>query len=128
MDAFLRGRAAISNDDMNARNESITVIRDTWEMVSAGTAIHYLNSALENFDDMALRAHALSEAIAFTYAIQFNETKTLSNNQVSEILIDMAGDDEFLAMNLYEVERAGIEAAKNKLAEAFNWNDIKDDF
>ena len=128
MDAFLRGRAAISNDDLEARNESIAVIRKNWEKVSAGTAIHYINSALANFDDMALRAHALSEAIAFTYALQFNEAKTLTNNQVSEILKDIAGDDQFFEMNLYEVEVPRLQAAKDALAEAFNWNDIKDDF
>ncbi|MCB0584134.1 MAG: DUF4856 domain-containing protein, partial [Phaeodactylibacter sp.] len=62
MDAFLKGRAAISAGNLAVRDEAIAEVRTNWELISGATAISYLNQALENFDDPALRAHTLSEA------------------------------------------------------------------
>ena len=128
MEDFIRGRAAISNDDLNTRDEAITEIRATWEKITATTAIHYLNSALANFDDMAIRAHTLSEAIAFTYAIQFNPEKSLSNAEVAAVLENIAGSADFAEMNLYTITPAQLETAKDQLAKAVGEEENMDNF
>ncbi|NBC06704.1 MAG: DUF4856 domain-containing protein [Bacteroidetes bacterium] len=128
MEDFIRGRAAISNDDLDTRDEAIAEIRATWEKITATTAISYINTALENFDDMAIRAHALSEAIAFTYAIQFNPEKSLSNAEVAAVLENIAGSAEFMEMNLYTITPAQLEAAKDQLAKAVGEEDNMDNF
>ena len=65
------GRAAISNDVMAVRDAQIAVINTELERLAAGTAIHYLNDAVSDFGDDALRNHELSEAKAFIQALQF---------------------------------------------------------
>lgn len=128
MNAFLKGRAAISNDDLATRDEAISEARAAWELVSAGTALHYINSGIENFDDMALRAHGLSEAIAFIYSLKFNPEKTLNNEQIDALLVLIANSADFDQMNLYQSTKANLQQAKNDLAAAFSLEDKKDLF
>ncbi|MEQ8706505.1 MAG: DUF4856 domain-containing protein [Phaeodactylibacter sp.] len=128
MDAFIKGRAGISNDDLKARDEAISEIRQTWETVTGATAISYLNTAVESFDDMAIRAHALSEAIAFTYAIQFSPEKRMTNAEVTAVLEDIAGSSDFTQMDLYNTTPQRLEAAKLKLADALGLMESKDSF
>ena len=128
MDGFLKGRAAISNDDLDARDEAIKTIREGWEMVVVGSALHYLNSGLDNFDDMAIRAHALSEAIGFVYSLQFNPIKKITNAQVEEILTLIGGTENIANANIYDAEVANIQSAKDQLAEWFSLTDQKDEF
>ena len=127
MDNFLKGRAAISNNDLTARDEAILEIQKNWELVSVGTAIHYLNAALANFNDNALRNHALSEAAAFIYALQFNPNKKVTNANVTDLLIQIGGDANFANMNFYTTTEANLQAAKDQLATYYNLEDKKDD-
>ena len=116
MDAFRKGRAAISNKDLAARDEAIGEVRANWELISGATAISYINTAIEDYGDIALRAHALSEAIAFTYALQFNPGKKLSNTQVLEVLTLIGGSADFFEMNLYQAQVSRLEQARSLLA------------
>lgn len=69
MDAWLKGRAAISNKDKSAMDAAVSTIKTEWEKVCAGTAMHYLNGALANLNDDAIRNHELTEAIAFILSL-----------------------------------------------------------
>ncbi len=125
MDAFLAGRAAISNDDLDRRDAAIPVIRETWELVSVGTALHYLNAAIAHYEDTALRLHALSEAIAFIYALQFNPDKKLSQAAINELLARVGGGQAGLEqMDLYAVTQVAIEDVRTQLADAFDLGGI----
>ncbi len=126
MNAFLEGRAAISNGDLVTRDAAIPEVRRAWEMVVVGTAIHYLNQAIDKYDDFAIRAHALSEAVAFLYSLQFNPEKRLSNQEVDDLLQQLGGDANFAGMNFYQVTAAGISAARDQLAEAFDLMSVKE--
>lgn len=128
MDGFLKGRAAISAKDIVVRDEAIAEVRTDWEMVVVGTAIHYLNSGLADFDDVARRAHGLSEAIGFIYSIQFSPTKKINNDQVEELLTLVGGSSNIIDANLYNVTEANLQAAKDLLADWYNVADIKDEF
>ncbi|MER3329458.1 MAG: DUF4856 domain-containing protein, partial [Candidatus Kapaibacterium sp.] len=61
-EGFLKGRAAINNDDSKGKNEAVASIRKNWELVLAATAVHHLKEAKENFDDTALKHHYLTAA------------------------------------------------------------------
>lgn len=128
MDAFLKGRAAISNGDIIDRDEAIETLRKEWELISVGTALHYLNSGIENFEDMAIMGHGVSEAIGFIYALQFNPEKTITNTQVNELLVTIAGASDFESMNLYNTSATKLKEAKDKLAEYYNLEETKDSF
>ncbi|ADR22396.1 DUF4856 domain-containing protein [Marivirga tractuosa] len=119
MNAFIKGRAAISNKDLDTRDEQIEIIRNEWEKVSAATAIHYLNEAIAGFADDAIRNHTLSEAWAFIHALKYNPNQKVSNTEVQSIL------DE-LGTNFYQITTEQINAAKATLVEAYGFEDIQD--
>jgi len=119
MDAFLTGRAAISAKDLVKRDEEIQTVREKWELVSASTAIHYLNSALENTADNTRKFHALSEAVAFGWSLQFNEATRMSRQEVEAWLTGFTGSSTITEMNLYNTTDAQIIEARRVLAEAY---------
>jgi len=126
MDALLKGRAAISNGDLVTRDEAIPEVRRAWERVVVGTAIHYLNQAIDKYEDFAIRAHALSEAVAFLYGLQFNPEKRLSNQEVNDLLQQLGGAVDFVDMNFYQVAPGAILGARDQLAEAFDLMSVKE--
>lgn len=111
-DGFILGRAAIDNEDYNTRDEAIATIREEWEMIPVASALHYLNGAIEDITDDALRNHKLSEAIAFLSALKYNVEATISPAEVDAIIAE-------LGSNLYQVTPEMINAARMSLAEAF---------
>ncbi len=127
MDNFLAGRTAIINKDLTLRDQKISSIRKDWELVAATTAIHYINNAIANYNDPAIRFHALTEAAAFVYALQFNEGRTIDVNYVNARLIEIGGGD-FLNQNYYNTTIDDLKAAKDALAVTFSVEDLKDQF
>jgi hypothetical protein len=125
MNAFLRGRAAIANGDMETRDAQIAIIRTELEKVSAATAIHYLNGGTADFSDDALRCHELSEAAAFIEALYFSadETATLNGSEIDALLENLK--DEQGEYNFYDITLADIAAARDAIATAFGMEDIK---
>jgi len=113
MQAFISGRAAINNKDYDARDKAIGVVRAQWEMIPVASALHYLNGAIADVADAALRNHKLSEAIAFTSALKYNSESSISASQVDAIIAA-------LGANLNEVTAEQIGEARTLLAEAFN--------
>lgn len=127
MEAFLKGRAAISNDDLTARDAAITDARQEWERIAVGSALHYINEGIEKFDDMAIRGHGISEAVGFIYALRFNPDRIISLDQVDELLTLIAGASDFPNMDLYNIVVDDLNSAKDKLAGYYNLDDIKDE-
>jgi hypothetical protein len=109
--AFRLGRAAIVADDMTVRDQQIEVIREELELVAGGTAIHYLNGAIENFGDDALRNHELSEAKAFIMALPYGANTSVDVSASNAILSDL-GDD------FYNVTTGSITDARDAVAAA----------
>lgn len=117
--AFRLGRAAISADNMTARDQQIDIIRTELELAAAGSAIHYFNSAIANFADDALRNHALSEAKAFMWGLQFGENTSVDSDEVAHLLEDL-GDD------FYSVTTATLTEVRDELAAATGLSDLAD--
>lgn len=128
MDAMLKGRAAITNKDLDTRDAAIAEAREWWELVSVASALHYLNVSIEKFDDIAILGHSLSEGIGFTYSLKFNEGKKIDNSKIDELLTLMGGSADFATMNLYQINKADLETAKQELAKAYDLEDKADEF
>jgi hypothetical protein len=109
--AFRLGRAAIVANDMTLRDQQIEVIREELELVAGGTAIHYLNDAVENFGDDALRNHELSEAKAFIMALPYG-ANTLVDTDAANTVLSNLGDD------FYNVTTGNITDARDAIASA----------
>ena len=126
MDAFLLGRAAISNDDLTTRDDAIVTVRNVWENVSAAAAIHYLNDAAEGFDDVAVRLHTLSEALAFIYSLQFNEGKTRTNDEINAHLTNLATTSDITAFDLTGITSETILSVRDALASDYGLDSVKE--
>ncbi|MBI34005.1 MAG: DUF4856 domain-containing protein [Flavobacteriales bacterium] len=120
MDAFLRGRAAISAKDKAGQDAAVADIKELWEKAAASTAIHYLNDADANFADDGNRLHYLSEAYAFINALTYNVDGSIGQSDVDEVLAAL-GD------NYWTVTQADILAARDLLATKANLESVKGD-
>lgn len=121
MDAWLKGRAAISNNDKPELDAAVISIKKQWELVTVGTALHYLNGAIDNIADDAVRNHELSEAIAFIGAIKYNGDKAMTNLEIAAVIATL-GD------NLYEVSVGDINNTKAALAAYYGLTATMDQF
>lgn len=115
MNAFLSGRAAISNKDNTRRDEARNTIVATWEKIAAARCITYLKSAKTNIIDDAVRSHNLSEAVGFIKAFQYNPSKTITDPQITQLL-------NYLGTNFYNVTATDIDNTINSLASIFSLN------
>ena len=117
-DAFRLGRAAISMNDLTVRDAQIAIINTELEKMIAGTAIHYLNGAVNDVADDALRNHQISEAVAFIQGLAYGANPTISNTQIAAVLATI-GDD------YYNVTVADLNSARDQLSTIFSMDDIK---
>ena len=107
--AFRTGRAAISSDMLPLRDTQIQIIREELELVCGAIAIHYINGAIENIGDDAIRNHELSEAKAFIMSLPYGE-----NTMVS--LADANSIQSTIGDNFYNVTTASLIDARAQLA------------
>jgi len=119
MNAYLKGRAALSNDDETAVSEQIDIIRTQLERIVAGTAVHYINEALSNAADNAVRNHALSEGLAFVRALNFNPTKKITTTQLADL-------ETLFGSNFYTVTTGNLQSIKTSLSTIYGFESIKD--
>lgn len=115
MNAFLKGRAAISNKDNTGRDEAKIVLVSTWEKVGAAKCISYLKGAKNNLSDVATLHHNLSEAHGFVTAFRYNNLKTISDADLTLLL-------NYIGTNLYLLNPANIDLAIAKLETVFGLN------
>ncbi len=108
---FVEARGAVSNQHQDHIEMVTPQLRTEWHRVIAGTAIHYLNSALADFQDPALKCHVLSEAYAFIgNLVHSDDAYNISITQRDECLA-LLGD------NFYDTSIEQINAAKQWLVE-----------
>lgn len=116
-EGFLKGRAAINNDDVTGKNEAIASIRKNWELVLASTAITHLKNAKANYDDTALKHHNLTAAWIHLWSIQYNPQ---SNGFFYE---DAQAE---IGTNFWNTTTENIDKAINILVKAYKLEDVQD--
>ncbi|MEM1125967.1 MAG: DUF4856 domain-containing protein [Bacteroidota bacterium] len=117
MTAYLEGRAAIVNNDLATKDTQRDALYQLHDLVTAGTAVHYINDTLEALDqnEIGEAFHVLSEAWAFTNALKYNPNRVLSVQEIETIMESDYGADG----NFWNVTPAGLNAAKAKLVAAY---------
>lgn len=83
--AFLKGRAAVVNKDVNTRNEQIAYIRNAMEQAIGTIAISYLNKTKTATTD-ADKFHSLSEGTGFVYSLRFAYNAKINSAKSDELL------------------------------------------
>jgi len=129
MDQYLKGRAAITNDDLTARDEARVAVRAELEMAVVGAAIHYLNEVLANWDDYAKRQHALSEAIGFIYSLQFNPDKKVDNEAIKAYLALLGnnGNSDITTMDVATIQETLVKTVKTTMAIDYGLTAVADE-
>ena len=112
MDAWLKGRAAISNKDIATRNTAVTEIKALWEKAIVGAALYYISDAKAKIGDDGSRNHALSEAVAFVGCLQHNDSKVITATQIAQVKSEI-GD------NLWTVGIPDLTKAENTLKSIY---------
>lgn len=118
MDAFLKGRAAISAKDMKGKDEAIATIRTEWEKLVAASAILELNLAKTNIADQAKKSHYLSEAMGFVMSLKFKSDRKITDAQHQAAIAK-------LGTNFYDTTAADINAAIDIISAAYSMDSIK---
>src|SRR5690606_25055220 len=110
MDAFLTGRAAIVAKNYPVKNEQREIIYKGFELVTAATAIHYLNTAKELLGEgessFGEALHALSEGYMFIRALRISPKKRISDATINEILETHIGENFW---ELPETDLSGLD-------------------
>lgn len=124
--AFLAGRTAINNNDMEARNEAIATIRTNWEKLAAANVVHYVNSSLADLEanEMGDFFHHWSEGKAFLNTLWYNPTKSISNAELEE-LNTLFGNNPKADFADAGATQENLEAINVKLQEIFGFTDAQ---
>ena len=118
MDAYLKGRAAISAKDMKGKDEAVAKLRNEWERLVAASTILELNLADKHYADQAKKSHYLSEALGFLMSLKYKTDRKLSDAKYNEIRAK-------LGTNFYNTQKADIQAAVNLLSAVYQMDNIK---
>lgn len=119
MNAFLKGRAAINNDDNTTVTEQVAIIRENLEKGIAATAVHYINGALANVSDAPTFHHNMSEGYFLVKSLKYNPAKKITDTQIQTLL-------NYFGTNFYTVSTTDLQAAKNLLSTIYGFDAVKD--
>ena len=112
--AFLKGRAAIVNDDATTRNTQIAAIRTALEKSIATIAISYLNKAKTANSDGS-KFHALSEGVGFIYSLRYGHNAKISKAKSDQLLDVLTGKEH----GFWSLTNADLDNVRNEVANAF---------
>jgi hypothetical protein len=113
MNAFLKGRAAISNKDMATKLAQADIITSEFEMVLAAAAIHELNG-LNGVSSTARINTLLSESMGLVLALKYSPRKKITNAQIDQIL-------GYFGNNMYDVTNTNINNIINTLSGIYGF-------
>lgn len=115
--AFLKGRAAIVNNDRNELNKQALFIRTQFETAIANAALGYLGKwTTEQTDDK--RAHAIGEGAGFIYALRFCTVNNVDAKFSDDVLTALLSSQN----GFWDLTQAKINTASASIKAKFNIN------
>jgi hypothetical protein len=119
LNAFLKGRAALANNDLATAQQQANIIIPFFEKMEAAAALHELNEAKGNLvNGAAAVCGNLSESLGFWTALKYNAHKNISDANYQAVLA-------LYGTNFYNITPAGIDAILNKISSIYGWDAIK---
>lgn len=118
MNAFLKGRAAISNKDMQTKNEQAAIIISMFDKMTAAAIIRELKECDVDItnNDMVQLVNHLSEAKAFAMSMKNNKNagRKISDAQIDELLA-------FFPENLWNTSLTDLSGMKAFIAGVYGF-------
>jgi hypothetical protein len=112
--AFLKGRAAIVNNDAATRTAQIAYIRTALEKSIATIAISYLNKT-KTAASYGAKFHALSEGVGFVYALRFGHNAKINRAKSDQLVEQLTGKTD----GFWSLTNTDLENVRNEIANAF---------
>jgi len=119
MNAFLKGRAAISAKDLPTAQAQATIIIQTLERATGGAALQEVNEIKEALTDNVKRNSALSECWGFVHSMQYNPKRTITDAQINAILV-------LFPKNFWDLTTTDISNIQNADATQYDFQNVKD--
>jgi len=113
--AYLKGRAAIVNNDRTEIQAQATFIRTELEKAVATSAFNYLEKWRTGQNDQE-RVHAIGEAIGFIYALRFATIAKADAAFSDNIITGLTGS----ANGFWDIDIVKINTAKDAIKAKFN--------
>lgn len=119
MNAFLKGRAALGNNDNTTAQAQAKIIIDLFEKLEAAAALHELNEAKAGLaNGPAAVCGLLSESLGFWTGLKYNAHKKISDTDLNAVFA-------LYGTNFYNITPAGIDAILNKISSIYGWDTVK---
>lgn len=119
MDAFLKGRAAISNKDTKTKLEQATIILQTFEKLTGAAALQEVKEVKESIDDNLARNSRLSECYGFIYSLKYNPKRKITDAQIDAILA-------LFPKNFYDLTLTQLNAIRDAVSTQYGFDSVKD--
>lgn len=113
--AFLKGRAAIVNNDLVELENQALIIRQEFEKAIANAAIGYLGKWRTSTSDDK-RAHAIGEALGFIYSLRYASTYQADANFSDTILATLINSEN----GFWDLDATKIISAETAIKSKFN--------
>jgi Domain of unknown function (DUF4856) len=119
LNAFLKGRAALANNDSATAVAQANIIIPFFETMEAAAALHETNEAKGNLPNGAAAVCGnLSESFGFWTTLGLNPHKKISNADYQAVLA-------LYGTNFYTTTPEGIQAIQDKISSIYGWDAIK---
>jgi hypothetical protein len=119
MTAFLKGRAALQNNDNSTALAQADTIISLFETMEAAAALHETNEARGNLEtSVASVCGNLSESMGFWTGLNFNTHKKISASDYQSVL-------SLYGTNFYNASPSSIQAIQDKISNIYGWDAIK---
>jgi hypothetical protein len=119
MDAFLKGRAAISAKDNATITAQATIILNTMERLTGAAALQEINEIKESISDNIARNSRLSECYGFVYSLKYNPKRTITDAQIDAILA-------LFPKNFYDLTITDVNNIQEAVATQYNFVNVED--
>ena len=119
MDAFLKGRAAVSAKDTKTIQEQSAIILQAMERLTGAVILQEVKEAKESISDNIVRNSRLSECYGFVYSLKYNPKRTITDDQINAILA-------LFPKNYYDLTLDQLNAIRDAVAKQYNFESVKD--
>ncbi|GAB4046597.1 DUF4856 domain-containing protein [Spirosoma litoris] len=119
MDAFLKGRAAISNKDTKTYQAQATIILEAFERVVGAAALQEVKEVKESISDNIVRNSRLSECYGFVYSLKYNPKRKITDAQIDAILA-------LFPKNFYDLTLTDVNNIRDAIAKQYDFDSVKD--
>jgi hypothetical protein len=119
MDAFLKGRAAVTAKDKKTFVAQAKIIINVLERMHGAAALQEVKEAKDAISDNILRNSRISEMLGFIYGIKYNPNKVTTDAQYNAMLAAFPA-------NYYDLTLTQLNNLRDVIATQYGFESVKD--